>query len=114
MLVNLLKETEDFLKKHKKRLSHIKFIRNAEGYIPVADFVSAAAKFDYDNGYGDVEVDPTLRIVGKFWWAARRTYDGKEWWEFYTKPKKPTLKAADFTVQNTRVFDPCEYGERYE
>lgn len=103
MIVNLLQETEEILKKHKRKISHIRFIRNAEGLIPVADFILAAENFNYDNGYGEIQVDPTIKIVGKFWWLARRTYDGKEWWEFYIKPKRPTVKAGDFLIQNTRV-----------
>lgn len=111
MFINLLKETEDFLKDHKKKLSHIKFIRNAEGYVPVSDFVTAAANFNYDNDYGNVEVDPTLKIVGKFWWAERRTYDGKEWWVFCAKPKKPTVKAPDFMVRNRRHWGDDRRGK---
>ena len=111
MFINLLKETEDFLKEHHKKLNHIKFIRNAEGYIPVSDFVTAAANFNYDNDYGNVEVDPTLKIVGKFWWAERRTYDGKEWWVFCAKPKKPTVKAPDFMVRNQRYWADDRRGK---
>lgn len=111
MLINFLKETEDFLKEHHKKLNHIKFIRNAEGYIPVSDFVAAAANFNYDNGYGTIDVDPTLKIVGKFWWAERRTYDGKEWWEFCAKPKKPTVKAPDFMIRNRRHWSDYKGGE---
>lgn len=103
MLINLLEETEAVLKKYRRKLRQIKYIRNAEGFIPIADFVMAAEKFDYDNGFGEVQVDPTLKIVGRFWWLSRRTYDGKEWWEFHLKPKRPTLKATDFVIKNTRL-----------
>ena len=102
-MVNLLKETEYILKKHRYKLYNIKYVRNAEGLIPVADFVTAARNFNYDNDHGDLCVDPTLVIVGKFWWMTRKSYDGKEWWEFHTKPKKPTVLAVDFMIQNTRV-----------
>lgn len=102
MIINLREEVENVLKKYKRKVSHIKYICNAEGYIPIADFMIAAEKFYYDNGYGEVYVDPTIKIVGKFWWMTRRTYDGKEWWEFHLKPKKPTLKAVDFMIKNTR------------
>jgi hypothetical protein len=103
VLVNLLEETEAILKEYRRKVRQIKYIRNAEGYIPIADFIMAAEHFDYDNGYGEICVDPTLKIVGRFWWLSRRTYDGKEGWEFHLKPKKPTLKAVDFVIKNTRT-----------
>ena len=103
MIINLLKETEEVLKKYGYKLKHIRYIRNAEGFIPIADFVTAAERFDYDNGYGTVEVDPTIKIVGKFWWLTIHVYDGKECWQYHSKPKRPTIQAPDFVIQNTRT-----------
>ena len=52
------------------------------------DFKSKA-DFEYDNGYGWIEIPSDLIIVGKDFWLERREYDGAEWWEFVTAPIEP-------------------------
>lgn len=52
------------------------------------DFVKWA-DFTYNAGYGGVEVNMNLVIVGDDWWLERGEYDGSEWWEFKTIPLKP-------------------------
>lgn len=102
MIINLLEETEKALKNHRVSVWNIKYIRNSEGYIPVADFITAAQNFNYDNEKGEVEVDLSLSIVGKFWWLSREYRGGKEGWVFHKKPQKPALQAPDFLIKNTR------------
>lgn len=53
-----------------------------------ADF-ERFANFEYDNGYGGAEINAPLIIVGEDWWLERGEYDGSEWWEFKTMPRKP-------------------------
>lgn len=101
-LINFLEETEAVLRKHDVSFRNIKCIRNAEGFIPIADFVTEAHKITYHNGYGSVEIDPTLVIIGSFWWLTRENYDGLEGWVYHKKPKKPTLQAHGFSLKNTR------------
>lgn len=52
------------------------------------DFKKLADR-QYDDGYGGAEVNEKLLIVGSDWWLERHEYDGSEWWEFKTLPKKP-------------------------
>ncbi len=101
-MINLLKETEKALKNHDVSFKNVRCIRNAEGYIPIAEFTDKASHFNYDNGCGEVRVDPTLVIIGSFWWLERESCDGLEGWVFHHKPKKAALPAIDFTLKNIR------------
>ncbi len=102
MIVNLLEETKQILRKNKHSISNAKFVRNAEGYIPIADFVTQAQGFIYDNESDKPQVDPNLLIVGRFWWLSRVYADHQEYWVFHSRPKKPELPAVDFTLKNSR------------
>lgn len=114
MVVNLLEETEQALKNHGFKMKNVRCIRNAEGYITVADFTHQAANLNYDNGFGAVEIDPTLVIIGAFWWMTRENYDGLEGWVFHKKPKKPTLPAGDFSLRNKRNLHTGDFSEIVE
>ena len=51
------------------------------------------ANFYYDNGYGIIYINQTLKIIfkdGSF--LKRCEYDGLEWWEFVQIPKKDNNK----------------------
>jgi len=50
-----------------------------EDFIDVCDF-------EYDNGYGGVEINSTLIVVGDTWWLERNEYDGSEWWTLKRPP----------------------------
>ncbi len=116
-VINLLDETQQALERHELSFRNIKFIKNAEGKVPIAEFEKEAANFNYENGFGEVFVDPTLCIVGKFWWMERENYNGLEGWVFHKKPKEPALTAGDFLLKNTRknVVSSTEKNiERYE
>jgi hypothetical protein len=43
--------------------------------------------FTYDDGFGSQELFGT--VWGKTWWAERRQYDGREWWELRRYPTIP-------------------------
>ena len=102
MLINLLKETKEVLKKTNHSVKNIKFIRNAEGYIFISDFVEAAENFNYDNESDSAQVDLSLTIVGKHWWLTRYYREGHEGWEFHLRPTKPELQAVDFLLKNQK------------
>jgi len=36
----------------------------------------------------------SLTVAGDDWWLERHGYDGSEWWEFKTLPKKSEFKEA--------------------
>lgn len=99
---NLLQETEQALKNHHLAFRNVKYILNKEGNIPVADFVREAQKINYNDGYGKVIIDPTLKIVGAYWWFERGNYDGNEGWIYYKKPSMPRLPAINFRLLETR------------
>lgn len=99
-MVNLLKETLKIIENNGKNVDEIKFVRCKWGewtntrvvyyehYMSWEDFVEQADR-RYDEGYGVTIVKDDLQIVGKNWWLERHEYDGSEWWEFKSLPKKP-------------------------
>lgn len=94
-MTNLKTETLEILKEYNKTIEDIKFICSRDTNIPIQMFFKRADK-TYDSGYGGAEVDEGLMIVGDDWWLERGEYDGSEWWEFKTMPKKPDTE-LDYT-----------------
>lgn len=89
--MNLLKETIKILKDHNKTFDDIEWIGTTEIEISVDEFIKEADR-EYDDDYGAAEVNPNLVVVGKDFWLERDEYDGLEWWEFKTMPKRPMPK----------------------
>lgn len=86
---NLLQETIIMLDIHGKTFEDVEWIGTREYSMPI-DLFKAMANHEYDNGFGTVEVDYDLMIVGKNWWLEREEYDGSEEWSFKAMPvKKP-------------------------
>ena len=112
-MVNLLEETLEIIQNHGKTTDEIKFVKCKwnkwtssgviyyEYYMTWDDFVSQANR-RYDDGYGGTIVEDDLQIVGKNWWLERHEYDGSEWWEFKSLPKKP---------KEYKKFNPFKYEE---
>ena len=112
-MVNLLEETLEIIKENGKSTDGIKFVKCEwyerknnenfyfEHYMTWDDFVSQANK-EYDEGYGGTMVKDNLQIVGKNWWLERHEYDGSEWWEFKSLPKRP---------KEYKKFNPFKYEE---
>lgn len=113
-MINLLKETKEILAENGKKLSDIKWVGGytREGFCEwdVKKFLKVANN-SYDNGYGSPEVSMVLTVVGEDWYLERREYDGAEWWEFCTFPKRPEKK-ADFNKYDIFLdYDPDEEPE---
>lgn len=91
--MNLKQETLDILKTHNKTPEDIQFVSIGDNWCTFEEFL-AVADFEYDEGYGGVEIDDTICLVGHdFWlgqdfWFERNSYDGSEWWEFKKSPVK--------------------------
>lgn len=86
---NLKTETIEDLKQNGKTLKDVLWCGNEDfGWFTIEDFLELANKY-YDNGYGGAEVIKDLYIVGEDFWLERHEYDGSEWWEYKTMPKKP-------------------------
>jgi len=98
--MNLLEETLTKLEMNGKSEKDVKWvgdiksgyinshIRSFSGVKTWSEFKKIAKNIDYDNGYGGVEISENLVVVGDNWWLERHEYDGSEWWEFKTLPKK--------------------------
>lgn len=90
-MINLLQETIDYIKAHKHSPEDVLWVGSNSVYTTWEEF-SIVANIEYDNGYGGNEVPSDLMVVGQDWWLERGEYDGSEWWEYKTYPKKPTKK----------------------
>lgn len=101
--MNLREETLETLKAYNKTVEDIRFICSGNRNIPIDLFFIKANK-EYDDGYGGAEVDMALQIVGDDWWLERGEYDGSEWWEFKTMPKKPDTP-LDYTYTPIYRYD---------
>lgn len=93
---NLAEETYRAIQRAGYKPSNIKWVRTATGRISVGEFFEQAAKIDYDADYGVVHIDPTLEVVGQFWWLERRNYDGLEGWVFQRRRQEPEVYATDY------------------
>ena len=103
-MINLLEETLSTLEAHNKTLTDIEYISfqvsvetlDGKGFenidIELDIDLNTAFDFKYDNGLGGNYVNHTLKLVGKDFWLERGEYDGSEWWEFKSFPKKPKQK----------------------
>lgn len=89
--MNLLQETKDFLKRLGISSNDVLWvgIENKQ-YMTWQEFAESA-NFDYDNGFGGQEVEPSLIVVGNNFWLERHEYDGSEWWEYKSMPVMPPL-----------------------
>lgn len=85
---NLLEETVMVLERNGKGLGDIICVQGDDFEITVSNFIDVAQMTNYDSGYGSQEVAKDLKVIGEGWWLERREYDGAEWWEFCTLPKR--------------------------
>ena len=89
-LTNLLQETIEELKRYGLKEEDVRWVgtRNGKYAISWEEFKKIAKKFNYDAGFGAWYVPLDLVVVGDDWWLERQEYDGAEWWEYRTTPKK--------------------------
>lgn len=114
-MVNLLFETKQALANHGYRMRNIQQIRNAEGYIPIAQFEQKAFEVVYDPTSPKTEVDPSLILIGKFWWMTReRDSDGTEGWVFHQKPRKATLPSLDYQLTTNYLSSNLSIKDKLE
>lgn len=86
-LTNLLDETIQVLHNNDKTSNDVLFVQTPDGYFTWDEFAAVAKTINYYDGYGTVEINPSIVIVGQDWWLERREYDGSEWWDFLEKPE---------------------------
>lgn len=117
MSINLLQETLGILKQHNKSAEDVlfcniskyddKYYYSEPGRViqetnsfSFEDFTKIA-DFEYNSGFGSIEVNLSLEVVGKDFWLERHEYDGSENWEFKNLPNRfseqtpETLKRPD-------------------
>ena len=75
----------------KKATADVRWVQWETFYCSWEEFASIA-NFDYDNDFGGNEIKLSLKVVGDDWWLERGEYDGSEWWEFKTQPRKPEMQ----------------------
>ena len=99
---NLLKETLEHLKTHGKKSTDVRWVGSVNyGYFDWEYFVKIA-DMEYNNGFGTILVATDLKVVGDDWWLERHEYDGSEWWEYKSMPKKPESKIEPARVITTK------------
>lgn len=85
-MVNLYKEIINELKYHNKTIEDVKYISIDTRAVDIDAFLEVAKITDYDAGYGGIEVNDTLMIIGEDWWFERDEYDGSEWFSYKEYP----------------------------
>jgi hypothetical protein len=86
---NLLEETIEKIEDCGHTTDEVKFVTDCYVYCNWEDFAQAAKNYNYDEGFGDTEVNINLEVVGSDWWLERDEYDGSEWWEYKSIPTAP-------------------------
>ena len=98
-MINLFDETLKILRDNSKTPDDVLWVGLLDRDIACSDVTAigkttwedfaANANFVYDNGFGSIEINDRLVIVGDTWWLERHEYDGSEWWEFKQKFDEP-------------------------
>ena len=71
LLTNLYRETTLKLRMHGYSWFSVRMVRNKDGYIPIAEFVERSRLINYNQKDEEVHIDPSLCIIGRFWWMQR-------------------------------------------
>ena len=87
---NLLEETIKKIKEYGHTIHEVKYVTDDDVYCDWEDFARDAKNYNYDAGFGGIEVNINLKVVGKDWWLERHEYDGSEWWEYKSLPIAPS------------------------
>ncbi len=109
-IVNLYKEMMAAFKPYKITERAIVFVSCSTGRIPIANFIDFAKSCDYDNDYGCVHIDPTLKIVGRTFWLARGWYDGREGFIMNKHPIKPSEESTEMSWYKEDGYNDIEEG----
>jgi len=87
----LLEDILQSMAQEGKKPSDVRWVGTNDKYCSW-DELKLISDFEYRVGFGAQEINFDLMIVGDDWWLERHEYDGSEWWEFKTLPKKPSVK----------------------
>ena len=91
--MNLLNETRDILLSNNKTFDDVLFVGDDSTHskMTVKEFLEHA-NVEYNDGFGNEEINTDLILVGKDFWLERHEYDGSEWWEYKSMPTCRTDK----------------------
>jgi len=92
-MMNLLRETIDIIEENGKTYKDVRWV-GSNDFCFTWDEFAAVASVEYDEGYGAPNVAEDLVIVGDDWWLERGEYDGSEWWEYKTTPRRPSRRMS--------------------
>ena len=102
-MVNLLEETIEVLKSKGKDEKDVMWVGSRDGKYAISwEEFKKIADIEYDCKFGAQEIAEDLVVVGKDWWLERHEYDGSEWWEFKTLPRKQR-NPKKFTKVKARI-----------
>lgn len=97
-LANLYETTIYALESENKKFEDVEYVKYfGEYYTTIEQFLEVAKNIYYDSGYGGVEINQTILIVGCNWWFERNEYDGSEWWEYKEMPSRDCCALKDIT-----------------
>jgi hypothetical protein len=109
---NLLKETLEILEENNRNPSQVRWVGSIDGKYAISwDEFAKVADLEYDSSYGWQEIADDLVVVGSNWWLERHEYDGSEWWEYKTTPKK-SAKPISFEMEDLHVYAWHSLGDR--
>lgn len=86
---NLLEETLRALESRNLSKKDVEWVGTESVHFSWDKFEAIAKDTNYYSGFGGQEIAKDLLVVGKDFWLERHEYDGSEWWEFKSMPKKP-------------------------
>ncbi|MBQ1392104.1 MAG: hypothetical protein IIY81_00915 [Lachnospiraceae bacterium] len=107
---NLLKETLEALEDNGKKEEDVIFVTNGKKAFSWGRFKELAKNLIYDDGYGAVEINTELKIVGRDWWLERGEYDGSEWWDFKTPPER-IERCKDMSVTKDDLLEEDNFKD---
>lgn len=91
-IVNLASETNEILRMYHYTIEDISWIGCEDFCISIDEFFDIAAKTYYHNGFGRPEIPGDFIIALKDGsWFSRGEYDGSEWWQYNSRPQKPSI-----------------------
>lgn len=93
-IINLLDETREILAKHNHTLDDILYMQGSASESPLTAKVDANTlrnllDFEYYNGFGCVDINIDLKLIGADFWLERYEYDGAERWVYKQYPTIP-------------------------
>lgn len=92
--MNLYEETLDSIRSRGYTEDDVKYVYDGKNYYHYEMFESLSKYHEYDNGFGKVEINESLKIVfNDGSWLERAEYDGSEWWSY----RKPVENDVVFT-----------------